>query len=109
MAKMTKTTTLVNIKLKYFRVLLFVIVSGAPSNVEKPSVPKIISPIGPQHNNIEGGSIHKRFQKTSTCFSLILSRVVGYNPKHFLTHMLFPDMRHGLCVCDAYTSVPTQA
>ena len=42
------------------------------------------------------------FWKTSTYFSLILTRVVGYNSKKKkeATHMLFADMRHCLCVCD---------
>ena len=55
--------SLVNIKLKYFCVLLFVIVSGAPSNVEKLKVPKTIFPNDPQHINIEGGILNKRFGK----------------------------------------------
>ena len=83
------------IKLKYFRFLFSVIVSGGPSNVGKPKVSKIIFPNGPQHNNIEGGRINKRFQKTSTCFSLILSRVVGYNSKNAVCVCVC------LCVCVA--------
>ena len=57
---------------------LFVIVSGAPSNVEKPKVSKFVFPDGPQHNNIEGGRINL-FLKNKHLFSFILSRVVGYN------------------------------
>jgi hypothetical protein len=55
--------SLVNIKLKYFRVLLFVIVSGAPSNVEKPKVSKTCFPNDPQHINIEGAIFNNLFGK----------------------------------------------
>ena len=82
---------LVNIKLKYF---CFCIRNcfRRPSNVGKPKLSEMCFPNGPQHNNIGGGVINKCFETTSTCFSLILSRVVGYNSevtKTNATEMLF--------------------